>query len=68
MNEQIQWEKRDKLKFTEVIDSVNSLAKEYVKKEIKELNGKMEQLVAMGLIKDDGNLKILRDKIQELGI
>ena len=52
-NENINWEKKDNLNFTTIINKLNEATDIIVKREINDIKNKIIMLQKMGLIKND---------------
>lgn len=65
MSEKLNWEKKEKLNFTKVLEQIGSLTEQVVCREINDICSKIEVLEKMGFIKEnDEQLKKLKEKIK----
>jgi hypothetical protein len=65
MTEELSWKKRTSAR-SEFVDNLERLVKSVVMIEINQINSKIESLCAMGVIKDDVQVRELREKIKQL--
>lgn len=66
--EKLNWEKKQRFNFAKVIDQVNNLSKEVILRDLKDAVSKVEMLHTMGFIKDDEQIKKMREKVKELNL
>ena len=61
----LNWEKKEKLNFTNILDQINDVSKEIVHRELQDITSKINALHGMGFIKDC-DLKKLNKEMEKL--
>jgi len=65
MNENLEWEKRKSMQ-SNLAKNLDTLMHGVVLTELKNINGKIESLCSMGILKDNEKLSELREKMKQL--
>ena len=63
MDENLKWEKKEKLNFTKLIDQVGDITKMVAKRELDAINGQILALQRMGCIKDPKQVNKLQNEV-----
>jgi len=67
IEQELNWEKKEQLVFSELTSKFQELSKEVVKKELFDIVGKIEMLQTMGILSSDNSkVKELREKLEKL--
>lgn len=61
--ENLEWQKRDNLNFTNILDQIGDLTKIIVNRELDDINGRLVALQRMGFIKDKKTMCQLQKRI-----
>ena len=68
MNENLKWEKKKKLNFTNLLDKINEASNLVVQRELNDIASKIEGLQKMGLIKDNDAMIKMREQLKNIKI
>ena len=68
MDEKLNWEKKEKLNFTNVLDKISDASNQVVQRELTDIAAKIDGLHKMGFIKDNENLAKMKEQLSKLKI
>ena len=63
MDEKLNWQKKDKLAFTKILDQINDASNQIVQRELNDIASKIESLAKMGLIQDNKKIEEMREQL-----
>jgi hypothetical protein len=66
MQEEIKWKKRQPNEKTEFINKLEKLVNGVVTNELQSISSKIDMLMQMGLVKDDSQIQVLREKMKQI--
>ena len=64
----LKWQKRRKLNIVDLVEKIEDLSKQVVKNQMDDIGNKLGTLEAMGAVSDPEKLRVIREKIKEIGL